>query len=228
MIKNLSAVILGTRSGPRLKTPIPLLPFGDATVLSRTLQAYLDAGFAEVILVVGPGGYEFRSSLGPLAGRIQLVEAGESEDRFAALVRAGMERVSTASKGSALGLADQPLLTPEVLGQLAAHFVESKTRILAPGWQGHLGHPVFFDAALHGELRQLKPETEMWDIIKGHAKEILVHEVGATAVVRRIEDRTEYHEHLRLAGLPVPEPTPADPPIPAAAAGNGGSPDEEV
>lgn len=222
MTNNLSAVILATRSGPRLKTPIPTLPFGESTVLGRTLQAYLDAGFAEVIVVAGAGASELRGALGPLAGRVKMVEAGESEERFAPLVRAGLEQAATGMKGLAIGLADQPLLTAELLQQLAERFAASSSPLLIPGWQGHLGHPVFFEASLLASLRGLPPEAEMWDVIRGYGERADVHEQGATAVVRRIEDRHEYHEHLRLAGLPVPESLPPDSPLLPAASGNGG------
>jgi molybdenum cofactor cytidylyltransferase len=224
MTKNLSAVILGTRSGPRLKTPIALLPFGETTVLNRTLASYVEAGFAEVVLVLGTKAAEIRESLGGLAQKVRVVETA-GDDRFAPMLRAGLEGASGGNRGVAVGLGDQPLLTPEILTLLAERFESAKAKILVPVWHGSLGLPMIFHSALTGELRSLEPDAGSWDVLRAHGRDVLDADVPYAAVVRRIEDRADYHEMLRVAGLPVPEPPPAEVAVEAMHSGNGGQPE---
>ncbi len=219
MLKNLSAVIVATRSGRRLRTPIPMLPFGDTTVLGRTLRAYLDAGVGEVIVVLGHRGEEIRASLGEVGDRVSIVQAPTGEEPYADLLRLGMERLSPSTKAFAVGRGDQPLLSPELLEELSTAYSATKGKILVPTWQGSIGHPVYFDASLAGDFRRLEAPAETWDVIRAHADQVEDREVQYAAVVQGIEDREDYHEALRGAGLPVPEPSRRE--EPAAVSTNG-------
>jgi molybdenum cofactor cytidylyltransferase len=204
MSKNLSAVVVASRTHRHLKNPVSLLPFGDSTVLGRTLHAYLGGGFSEVLVVISYRAAEVEASLQPLAGRIRVVASPHPDEDFAGLVRRGLEQVSSSSKGIALGLGNQPLLEEELVRDLAAAFVTRKARLMVPVWQGLLGYPIFFDPALAGDFRNLGARGETWDVIKRHAADVTDHQVQYTSVVRYVEDMEDYQELLGLAGLPVP------------------------
>jgi CTP:molybdopterin cytidylyltransferase MocA len=219
MMKNLSAIIVAARSGRRLRTPIPMLPFGDTTVLGRTLRAYLDAKFSEIIVVLGYRGEEIRASLGDLGSKVVTVQAPNGDEPYADLLRLGAERLSASAKVFAIGRGDQPLLGKEILEVLGAAYAATKGKILVPTWQGLVGHPVFFDVAFAADFRDLAAPAETWDIIKAHAEQVEDREVQYTAVVQGIEDRDDYFDALRCAGLPVPEPAPRE--EPAGVIGNG-------
>lgn len=206
MMNHVSAVIVGSRSGRHLKTPVPLLPFGDKTVLQRTLSAYLDAGFSEIILVQGYRASEVQNSLGPLADRVQMVMPPLPDEDYSVLIRRGLERISASAAAFAIGLGDQPLLTPELLSELGDRFASIRPKILVPVCQGFLGHPVFFDMSLVSDFRKLPAHGETWDVIKAHGSEVHDYGVYHTSVIRHIEDVDDYHELLHLAGLPIPEP----------------------
>lgn len=208
MMKNLSAIIVAARSGRRLRTPIPMLPFGDTTVLGRTLRAYLDAKFSEVIVVLGYRGEEIRASLGDLGSKLVTVQAPAGDEPYADLLRLGVERLSGAAKAFAIGRGDQPLLGKEILTELGTAYAATKGKILVPTWQGSVGQPVFFDVSLASDFRRLAAPAEIWDVIKTHAKQVEDREVQYTAVVQGIEDRDDYFDALRCAGLPVPKSAP--------------------
>jgi CTP:molybdopterin cytidylyltransferase MocA len=218
MLKNLSAVIIAARSGRRLRTPISMLPFGDTTVLGRTLRAYLEAKVSEIIVVLGYRGEEIRASLGDVGNKVSIVQAPTDDEPYAGLLRLGVERISTSAKAFAIGRGDQPLLSPELLEELSTAYAATKGKILVPTWQGSVGHPVLFDAALAGDFRRLEPPAETWDIIRAHAEHAEDREVQYAAVVQGIEDREDYFEALRGAGLPVPEPAARE--EPAGISGN--------
>jgi molybdenum cofactor cytidylyltransferase len=223
MMKNLSAVIVAARSGRRLRTPIPMLPFGETTVLGRTLRAYLDAKFTEVIVVLGHRGEEIRASLGDLAAKVVTVQAPAGDEPYADYLRLGVERLSSSAKAFAIGRGDQPLLGKEALEELGTAFVAAKGKILVPTWQGALGHPVFFDVSFAGDFRRLAAPAETWEVIRAHSEQVEDREVQYTSVIQGIEDRDGYIEALRAAGLPVPEPTPREEPAGIAGTGIAGN-----
>jgi molybdenum cofactor cytidylyltransferase len=212
MMKNLSAIIVAARSGRRLRTPIPMLPFGDTTVLGRTLRAYIDARFSEIIVVLGYRGEEIRACLGDLGSKVLTVQAPSGDEPYADLLRLGVERLSGAAKAFAIGRGDQPLLGKEILEELGEACAAAKGKIVIPTWQGSLGHPVFFDVSFAGDFRRLAAPAETWDIIRAHADQVEDREVQYVAVVQGIEDRDDYFDALRRAGLPVPKPAPREEP----------------
>ena len=222
MTKNLSAVVIGSRTGRHLKTPVSVLPFGETTILNRTLSAYLEAGFTELILVLSYRAAEVQASLGDLAGKVQLVTAADPDEEFGSLMRSGCERVSSSARGFALGMGDQPLLQPAFLTALGEKFVSSKSKILVPVCQGHLGFPVFFDISLASEFKKLPPQAELWDLLKARGQDVFDCGVYETAVVRHVDDMEDYHAMLRLAGLPIPETPPEIEP------GNGATPESAM
>jgi molybdenum cofactor cytidylyltransferase len=222
MMKNLSAIIVAARSGRRLRTPIPMLPFGDTTVLGRTLRAYVDAKFSEIIVVLGYRGEEIRASLGDLAGKIVPVQAPAGDEPYADLLRLGVERLSGTAKAFAIGRGDQPLLGKEIIEELGTAYAATKGKILVPTWQGAVGHPVFFDVSFAADFRRLAAPAEIWDVIKAHAKQVEDREVQYIAVTQGIEDRDDYFDALRCARLPVPEPAPRPEPTEIAGGSAGG------
>ncbi len=205
MMKNLSVVIVGSHAGRHLKMPVPLLPFGDSTILNRTLSAYLDAGVSEIVLTLGYRGAEIQAALGPLASHVQSVIATNPDEELAWLIRQGIEKINPTAKAFAIGMGDQPLLTHELVDHLASRFSASKSRIFVPVCQGILGYPVFFEASMAAEFKKLSPRGGPWDVIKTHGSDVHDHQLYDTAVIRHVDDTEEYHEALRLAGLPIPE-----------------------
>lgn len=222
MMKNLSAIIVAARSGRRLRTPIPMLPFGDTTVLGRTLRAYLTGQFSEIIVVLGHRGEEIRASLGDLATKALIVQAPGGDEPYADLLRLGVERLSGTAKAFAVGRGDQPLLGKEVIEELITAFAATKGKILVPTWQGTVGQPVFFDVSYAADFRRLAAPAETWDILQAHGAEVTDREVQYAAVAQGIEDRDDYFDALRCAGLPVPEPAPRPESIDSAGPNTGG------
>ena len=205
MMKNLSAVILAGRENRHLKMLKSTLPFGDSTVLNRTLQAYLDAGISELVLVLGHRAAEIRESLGNLEGKVKIVMASEPEGDTGLLLREGVAAVSSSSKAFALGAGDQPLLAPELLNELSAVFEAGKTKILAPVVQGAIGQPVFFDISLVKDFQKLGDHNDAWEVLKANSEEVFDLHRYETTLIRGIDDLEDFFAMLDLAKLPHPE-----------------------
>jgi molybdenum cofactor cytidylyltransferase len=200
------AILLGGREVRHLRVPKQILPFGDATVLGKTLRAYLDAGVSEVILVLGYKADLIASELGTLPPNVRIAKNPLFDEGMGTFLRIGVREIPAGSQGFCIGLGDQPLLTADLVGELMKAFVEGNKKVLVPVHQSSLGLPVFFQASVAEEILALPPRGELWDIIKRHGDDLIDYPTGYTSILRSIEDQDDYHAMLRIAGLPIPDP----------------------
>jgi len=202
---SITAILVGGRETRHLRVPKQTLPFGDTTVLGRTLRAYLEVGVDDIILVLGYKGESVRSSLGTLPPKVRIVKNPLFDEGMVTFLRTGVRELNASATGFCVGLGDQPLLTPALVEEFLKAFVDSKKRILVPAHQGNLGLPIFLAADLAGEVQDLPAGGELWDILKRHREEVFDYPTGYSAVVRSISDLDDYHTMLRMAGLDIPD-----------------------
>jgi CTP:molybdopterin cytidylyltransferase MocA len=221
---SITAILVGGRETKHLRLPKQILPFGDTTVLGRTLAAYRGAGLGEIILVLGYKSDVIAEGLGPLPPGVRIVKNPFFEEGMGSFLRAGVRELGANPKGFCIGLGDQPLLTADLVKGFAEAFLEAKSKILVPAYQGSLGLPAFFPGNVAEEIASLPPSGELWDILKRHGADLIDAPTGFTAVVRSIEDTDDYHSMLKIAGLPIPElPAPAPPAAPPEAEAEEGA-----
>ena len=70
-------------------------------------------------------------------------------------IRLGIEALSIAADGVMFCVCDMPCLRPESIQAMAEEFAHDPSRIVRLSWQGRMGNPVLFPAALLDELRSL-------------------------------------------------------------------------
>ncbi len=206
---SITVLLVGGRETKHLRVPKQILPFGETTVLGRTIDAYRGAGFTEILLVLGYKADAIAAELGGLPKGVRIVRNPFFDEGMSSFLRAGLRELPPSATGFCVGLEDQPLLSCELLAEFAGAFAEGKKPILIPAYQGSLGLPAFFRASLSDELAALKRDEDLWDVMKRHGQEIFDYPTGYSAVVRSIEDMDDYHAMLRTANLPIPEPRPA-------------------
>ena len=207
------AILLGGREARHLRVPKQSLPFGDTTVLGKTLRAYLDAGVSEVVVVLGYKADQILATLGPVPSNVRIVKNPLFEEGMATFMKAGLRELPADMKAFCIGICDQPLLTGELIREFIDAFLKGGKKVLVPVQQTNLGMPVVLDASLADEIQALPPHGELWDVIRRHGDDLIDHPTGYTAVIRSIEDQDDYHDMLRIAGLKIPE-IPSPPAMP--------------
>ncbi|MCA9728106.1 MAG: NTP transferase domain-containing protein [Candidatus Eisenbacteria bacterium] len=203
MSKKLSAILLSRPLGQG-RTPKMLLPFGDETVLARTLKAY--QGFDEVLVVVPGSGDGVDAAIQSSGIAARSIAVADAEAGLGEQLRAALDAASSSTQGYAIGMTDQPILSSELVTDIRSRFEGGKAKILAPVCQRAIGLPTFFDSEMRKELSSLSAHGTLWDVFKAHGDDVDACELFHTAVLGGIEDTDDYHALLRLAGLPVPEP----------------------
>lgn len=214
------AIIVGGREAGHLRVPKQSLPFGDTTVLGKTVSAYIEAGVSEVIVVLGYKAEQIMASLGPLPAKVRFVRNPLYEEGMGTFLRTGVHELPSDAKAFLIGLCDQPLLSGDLVKEFVEAFFKEGKKILVPVVQSNLGMPIVCDSSVAQEIQSLPPKGDLWDVIKRFGKDLHDYPTGYTAVIRSIEDQDDYHDMLRIAGLKIPEmpmAAPAEDSAPASA-----------
>jgi len=203
MRESFVSLLLGGLPWRRLHTDLEALPFGPETVLGRTLRAYQEAGAARIVLATGPRTEALEAAIAPHRDALEWVEASEAETSLAPAIAAGVRALGHAEHPIALGFADMPLLTAELLTSLMRAFRAARKPIGVPLCQEQLGHPVFFLPELRGDLARLSGSASHRSIIFARGDDVAALDTPQTAVLRTVEGAPEYREMLGIATLPL-------------------------
>lgn len=159
---NIAAIILAAGYSSRMGAFKPLLPFGETTVLERSIALFRAAGIADIRVVIGHRADELLPLLARLEVRL-LFNVHYAQGMFSSVLAAA---ASLEAENEAFFLlpVDFPLLRPESVERLMRAWRSGEGRILYPTCHGRRGHPpllatVYREAILawpgHGGLRAL-------------------------------------------------------------------------
>src|SRR5215213_631096 len=149
--ETIAAVLLAAGRSRRMGAFKPLLPFGRRSVVETCVANLLEAGAAEVVVVVGHRGEEVRAALaGETRVRFAVNEVEASE--MGVSVARGVEAVNAEAKAVLVALVDYPAVPPGAIESLLEARARTGARLVVPEWRGRGGHPVLVDLSLRGEL----------------------------------------------------------------------------
>jgi molybdenum cofactor cytidylyltransferase len=102
---------------------------------------------------------------------VTLVEHGGRDDGMASSIRAGIDALPDDVQAVVIALADQPLVSAQVVRALCDRWRTAPTSAVVPRYRDGHGHPVLFDRACFAALRELEGDR------------------GARALLERLGDR---------------------------------------
>ena len=159
-------------------------------LLDHTIDALLDGGVAEVIVVVGK---DARAELerdvnAMLDPRVRAVENPDPSRGMFSSIQEGAAQ----AQGDAILVmpGDMPFVSPETVRAVIAAY-EKKPAIVSPRYRGKRGHPVALPASLRDEIRAARPGATLHDVIHAHADiriDVDVDDPGINHDVDRPED----------------------------------------
>ena len=183
------AVVTAAGSAERFGGKKLLTPIDGEPLLDHTIDALLEGGVAEVIVVVG------RDARAELERDVNAmldprVRAVENPDPSRGMFSSIQEGVAQAQGDAILVLpGDMPFVSPETVRAVIAAYAR-KQAIISPRYRGKRGHPVAFPASLRDEIRAADPHATLHEVIRAHVDMRVDVDVDDRGIVRDV-DRQE-------------------------------------
>ncbi len=157
-----AVVMLAAGSSTRMGSPKQLLIYEGKLLIRHAVEVALRTTCDAVVVVLG-------ANAGPIRAALEGLETGDKQvvvvdnprwpEGMGTSIHAGIQAVELLGReGAILALADQPLITPDILNSLAAEHLRSGLPIVASQYAGTVGVPVFFAKSHFPQLAALAPD----------------------------------------------------------------------
>jgi molybdenum cofactor cytidylyltransferase len=164
-----------------------LLLLDSKPVIRHCLDALVDSGIRDILVVVGPQHGEIVKRLRGLPVRIAVNEIPDSE--MADSIRTGLRALGLAQTGVLVCLSDHPLVSPMTIRALAGAYCDNPDRIIIPVYGGRRGHPTLFPTAM---ISDIFSGMTLWDIVQNNSRSVLTINVDDEGVLLDLDTEEDY------------------------------------
>jgi molybdenum cofactor cytidylyltransferase len=169
-MNNIALVLLAAGGSTRMGSPKQLLTYQGRPLVRHAAETALASGCDPVLVVLGSQATEIRAALDGLD--VVIVENTEWGDGMGTSIRAGISGAEIMGcDGAILALADQPLVTAEILKRLVEEHEETGRPIIASEYSGTVGVPAFFAREYFPKLTGLLPSEGCKAVILAHLEQ---------------------------------------------------------
>jgi molybdenum cofactor cytidylyltransferase len=166
-------LLLAAGSSSRLGRPKQLLPYQGQTLLRHAAEVAVATPCRPLVLVTGALHDELLPEISGLP--FHVVRNDNWADGMGGSIAAGLAELETAAEGPKVDavvvmLCDQPLLTPEIIGELIVQFQATGQPVVASEYSGIKGVPALFSRAVFTELRELQGTNGARELLQQHAQ----------------------------------------------------------
>ena len=166
----ISAVLIAAGEGIRMGRPKPLLPWRGVPLVEYQTASLLDAGVAEVVVVLGHRYGDVTPHVKGPAVRYVINE--QYRQGKTTSIKAGLRDINADTEGILLLAVDQPR-PPEITSTVVESHVAANAMITSPRYHGHGGHPLVFSQRLLDELGAITEEGQgIREVLQAHGDEI--------------------------------------------------------
>jgi molybdenum cofactor cytidylyltransferase len=188
-----AAVILAAGQSTRFGAVKQLLRWGETTLAAHSARTALEAGLDPVIVVLGHEAEKIEKSLMGLP--VKCVFNPEFAAGQSTSLSKGVAALPVRAGAALFLLADQPLITADILQTLVQAHRRTFARACVPVFEEQRGNPVLFDRSLFAELGGLRGDTGGRVLLEKYPDEIL--SVPAVRSILQDIDTREDFERLR-------------------------------
>ena len=155
---NAVGVLLAAGESSRMGSPKALLPWRGTTLVEYQMNSLLQGGCDKVVVVTGKYEVEMAPLLKDRPGIIRAYNPKFLEGKTTS-IKAGIWEVPDGVHSIVLLAVDQPRPAWVIEKVLKVH-TDFGADVTSPGYDGHGGHPLVFDAQLRPELAAITEEDE--------------------------------------------------------------------
>lgn len=162
-----AAVVLAAGGSTRMGRPKLAAPVRGEPMIRRAARAAQESRCGEVIVVLGGDAEVYRPLLDGLDVRIVMNPApGEG---MGSSIRVGVAAIAPEAAGAVILMADQPLVTGELINRLLEAAATQGCPIVASAYENTTGPPVYFGREIFPALLALSGDRGARSVIEAHA-----------------------------------------------------------
>jgi molybdenum cofactor cytidylyltransferase len=195
-----SAVVLAAGLSRRMGAPNKLLlPIGAQPMIRHGLESLLQAGFEDLVVVLGHQAPEVGAAIDDLG--VRTVLNAEFEQGQIGSVRAGLAALTEPSDAVMICLGDQPLLTPEDVRALMLAFAQRPFgSVLVPMRGDRRGNPVVMDWQSARETLERGTHFGCRHFMAEHPERVYAWQAGSDHFIRDVDEPADYQALLLQTG----------------------------
>jgi len=195
-MSRIGVVVLAAGQSTRFvaRTPKLLTIVDGAPLVRHAVNAAIDAGVGDVVVVTGHRSDAVAAALADLPARI--VDEPRSAEGMAISLRRGVSALMTAD-AVMITLGDVPDVLPTAYRRIAARWRVTGAAIVVPRYAGPRvpSHPTLFAASLFDDLLALQGDVGARSVIARHSSKV-VEEPLAWPAPRDVDTREDLDEFL--------------------------------
>lgn len=188
--RRVRAIVLAAGESSRMGRNKLLLPWGDATVLGRTLANVKASGVADVLMVSGHEPEPAETIAGRLG--IPILYNQDYAKGMITSVQTAVRDLPSSIDAVLVVLGDQPMVGSEVLDELLRAYAGSPCGLIAPTYRGQRGNPVLIDRRYFRELLSLSPRDAPLLLLQRHPDDLHLVEVTSDAILHDLDRPADY------------------------------------
>jgi len=192
--RHVTAVVLAAGTSSRMGHNKLLLPWGDSTVLARTMANAKASAVADVWVITG----HERDKTEAIAGEsnVPTIFNPDYANGMLTSVQTAVRRLPSTVEAVLVVLGDQPMVGPAVIDALLQAYAGIQHGLIAPTYRGRRGNPVIIDRRYFAELLALPPTAAPRALLERHPDDIYYVQFDDDAILNDL-DRPEDYERLR-------------------------------
>lgn len=181
----IAAVVLAAGGAKRFGRQKLLEPVYCTPVVRRAVNAAIESGVDEIVVVTGADDERVRGALE--GARVRCVTNANWNAGMGVSLSAGIAALSPETRAALIVLGDQPSVAPEAYTAVLDAYRTNGSPIVVPVYRDNArGHPVLFDAAIFPELRAITGDHGARAVIERDPRRVL--EVALTLSAPRDVD----------------------------------------
>ncbi|MFG1817147.1 NTP transferase domain-containing protein [Kribbella sp. NPDC049174] len=157
-----TGLLLAAEGSPHLGVPRQLLSYHGDTLLGAALDTARACAFDQLIVTLGTASEQIHDRIDLDGARV--VESPHADTGSSSIVPA-LDAVDRRTDGVVVMLGDQPGVTSATVWSLVAEGGPA-TPIGVTRYDNGRGFPCWFGREVFGELRQLRSDAELWELIE--------------------------------------------------------------
>ena len=188
-------VVLAAGRSTRMGAPKLLLPWRGRSLLRRAVEAGVESGAADVVVVLGSEAERLAAEVPP--GRARVIHNPDFAHGQSTSLRRGLAALAEDLAGAVCYPADQPFVTAAVIRQLVSAHQQTGRPIVVAEASGVRGAPVFFARSVFPLVMRIEGDQGARSLIQAHPELVVVERFDDADLMLDVDTPEDYQRLLR-------------------------------